>query len=71
MGDFGGVFLNKGDLFTVYLDGNIITVCVLGSYHEEYSGEEMLIIAVVSQENLVHIPIKEINALLPKKKYQH
>ena len=33
---FGGMTLNKGDLFTVYIDGTIMTVCVLGFYNEEY-----------------------------------
>jgi len=61
--------LNKGDLFTVYLEGNVMTICVLGSYMEEYSGEEMLILAVVSQDNMVHVPADELDILFPQKKY--
>jgi len=65
----GGVALNKGDLFTVYLEGNVMTICVLGSYMEEYSGEEMLILAVVSQDNMLHIPADDLDMLFPQKKY--
>jgi len=61
--------LNRGDLFTVYIDGVIVTVCIVGTYHEEYSGEEMAILAVVSQENMVHIPLGQLEALFPGKKY--
>ena len=61
--------MNRGDLFTVYIDGVIVTVCIVGTYHEEYSGEEMAILAVVSQENIVHIPLDHLEALFPGKKY--
>jgi len=61
--------LNKGDLFTVYMDGNIMTICVLGSYQEELSGEEMVILAVVSQDNMVHVPAEELSKLFPRMKY--
>lgn len=61
--------MNKGDIFTVYIDGNILTVCVLGFYKEEYSGEEMVILAVVNQDNLVHIPAADFEAIFPHKKY--
>ncbi len=63
--------MNRGDLFTVYLNGVMITVCVVGTYHEEYTGEEMAVLAVVSQENIVHIPLTELDALFPAKKYLH
>jgi hypothetical protein len=66
---FGGIALDKGDMFTVYLDGNMMTICVIGSYKEEYSGEEMVILAVVSQDNLVHIPADDLDLLFPQKKY--
>ncbi|MDD4171375.1 MAG: hypothetical protein PHQ94_03980 [Syntrophomonas sp.] len=61
--------MNKGDLFTVYMDGNIMTICVLGSYQEELSGEEMVILAVVSQDNMVHVPAEELSKLFPRMKY--
>lgn len=61
--------MNKGDLFTVYMDGSVFTVCVLGFYSEEYTGEEMVILALVSQENLVHVPLDDIQALFPQRKY--
>lgn len=60
--------MNKGDIFTVYIDGNILTVCVLGFYEEEYSGEEMVILAVVNQDNMVHIPASDLQAIFPLKK---
>lgn len=61
--------MNKGDLFTVYIGGNMMTICVLGSYKEEYTGEEMVILAVVSQENMVHVPMEDLDMLFPQKKY--
>ena len=61
--------MNKGDLFTVYVDGNTMTICVLGSYKEEYTGEEMVILAVVSQDNMVHIPADDLNMIFPQKRY--
>jgi hypothetical protein len=53
----------------------MMTVCVLGSYREEFSGEEMVILAVVSQENMVlflwkpgyAIPSEEIHYLVSLK----
>ncbi|HZK44412.1 MAG TPA: hypothetical protein VFC73_09065 [Syntrophomonadaceae bacterium] len=63
--------MNKGDLFTVYLDDKIMTVCVLGFYNEEYSGEEMVILAVVNQENLVHLPMDDLEAIFPQRKYMN
>jgi hypothetical protein len=68
MANYGGIALDKGDLFTVYLDGNAMTICVLGSYTEG-SGVEMVILAVVGQENMVHVPIDDLNALFAKAKY--
>lgn len=68
---FGGMTLNKGDLFTVYIDGTIMTVCVLGFYNEEYSGEEMVILAVVNQDNLVHVPLGDLESIFPQRKYMN
>lgn len=61
--------MKKGDLFTVYLDGVMMTVCVLGFYNEEYSGEEMVILAVVSQDNMVHVPLEDLDGLFTHRKY--
>lgn len=61
--------MNRGDTFTVYMDGVAMTVCVLGFYNEEYSGEEMVILAMVSQENLVHVPLEDVQTLFPQRKY--
>lgn len=69
MANYGGIALDKGDLFTVYMDGNVMTICVLGSYNEEYTGEEIVILAVVNQDNMVHVPVNDLNMLLPRKKY--
>lgn len=69
MGSYGGVNMNKGDLFTVYLNGSTMTVCVLGFYNEEYSGEEMVLLAVVGHENMVHVPLEDLEALFPQRKH--
>lgn len=61
--------MNKSDLFTVYLNGVMTTLCIIGFYNEEYSGEEMAIIAVVNQENMVHIPLEDLEALFPKTRF--
>jgi len=61
--------VNKGDLFSIYLDGVMMTVCVLGFYSEEYSGEEMAILAIVSQENMVHMPLEDLEVLFPKRRF--
>jgi len=61
--------VNKGDLFTVYMNGTIMTICVLGFYNEEYTGEEMAILAVIDQDNMVHIPLDDLEAFFPQKRY--
>lgn len=61
--------MNKGDLFTVYMNGVMMTICVLGFYNEEYTGEEMAILAVVNQDNMVHVPIEDLEALFPQKRF--
>lgn len=63
--------MDRGDLFTVYINGTMITVCVMGTYQEEYSGKEIAILAVVSQDNIVHIPLNELNAIFPSKRGIH
>lgn len=68
---FGGITLDRGDIFTVYVDGMVMTVCVLGFYSEEYSGEEMVILAVVNQDNLVHVPLTDIRSIFRQNKYMH
>lgn len=61
--------MNRGDTFTIYMDGVAMTVCVLGFYSEEYTGEEMVILALVSQENLVHVPLEDLQTLFPQRKF--
>ncbi|MDD4801496.1 MAG: hypothetical protein PHF24_00945 [Syntrophomonas sp.] len=61
--------MDKGDMFIVYMNGNMMTICVIGSYKEEYSGEEMVILAVVNQDNIVHVPADDLDLLFPQKKY--
>lgn len=48
-----------------------MTVCVIGSYKEEYSGEEMVILAVVSQDNMVHVPLEDLDMLFPRRKFMN
>lgn len=64
----GGLILNKGDIFSIYLNGVMMTICVLGFYNEEYSGEEMAIIAVVNQENMIHVPLEDLEVLFPRQR---
>lgn len=61
--------MKKGDMFTVYLDGNMMTVCVLGFYNEEYTGEQMVILAIVNQDNMVHVPLDDLNGLFRPQKF--
>ncbi|MEN6349380.1 MAG: hypothetical protein ABFD08_08325 [Syntrophomonas sp.] len=61
--------MKQGDLFSVYMNGVMMTVCVLGFYNEEYTGEEMAILAVVSQEDMVHVPVDDLEALFPRRRY--
>ncbi len=63
--------MNKGDLFTVYLNGVMMTLCVLGFYSEEYSGEDMVILAVVNQDDMVYLPVEDLQALFPRLKQLH
>ncbi|MGI6452177.1 MAG: hypothetical protein ACOX0E_01650 [Syntrophomonadaceae bacterium] len=63
--------MNKGDIFSVYLDGVLMTVCIMGFYREEYTGEKMVILAVLNQENLVHVPFDEVAALFSGNGYLH
>ena len=69
--NYGGLAVNKGDLFTVDLDGQIMTVFVLGSYQEENSGETMLILAVVNQDNLLHVSAEDLDRLFSIDEYCH
>lgn len=46
-----------------------MTVCVLGVYSEEYTGEEMVILAIIGQENMVHVPLNDLESLFPSPKY--
>jgi hypothetical protein len=50
------------------MEGAAMTVCVLGFYEEEYSGEEMVILAVVNQDNMVYVPLTDLEAIFPRNK---
>ncbi|MGE5398303.1 MAG: hypothetical protein ACM3MK_12340 [Chitinophagales bacterium] len=60
--------MNKGDLFTVYFEGVKMTVCVMGSYQEEYSGEEVVVLAVITPDNILHIPINDFSIFFQNRK---
>lgn len=60
--------MHKGDLFTVYMEGVTMTVCILGFYEEEFSGKEMVVLAVVDQESMVHLPLNDLEVLFPHSK---
>ncbi|NLV16431.1 MAG: hypothetical protein GXY50_04370 [Syntrophomonadaceae bacterium] len=60
--------MNKGDLLNVYLNGVLMTICVIGSYKEEYSGEEVVVLALVSPDNMLHVPLSDLNAFYPVRK---
>jgi|LSQX01.3.fsa_nt_gb hypothetical protein len=65
----GVIIMNKGDMFTIYLNGVIMTVCILGVYREEYSGEEMVILGVIEQENMIHVPLNELESIFQTSKF--
>lgn len=52
--------MNKGDFFTLYWDGVALTVCVVGFYQEEKTGEDIVVLVLVQQENLVYIPMDQL-----------
>lgn len=68
MGLQGGGRVNRGDLFSVYMNGVMMTICVIGSYREEYSGEEVVVLALVNPENMLHIPLADFNILFSGQK---
>lgn len=61
--------MDKGDLFTVYLDGVQMTVCVVNIYKEEQSGEDVVVLAVIDRDNLIHIPLADLNTFFSAKKW--
>lgn len=63
--------MNKGELYNVYLDGVMMTLCVLGSYIEEISGEEVVILALISPDNMLHMPLYDFNLLFSGRKTLH
>ncbi|NLU48814.1 MAG: hypothetical protein GXX09_00145 [Syntrophomonadaceae bacterium] len=61
--------MDKGDLFTIYLDGVQTTVFVVGIYKEECSGEDMVVLAVINNDNLLHIPLTDLNTFFAARNY--
>lgn len=53
--------MNKGELFSVHLDGTKLTVCVVGFYQDEDIGEEVVILAVVNKDQMLHIPVNDLH----------
>lgn len=52
--------VNKGDLVDIIVDGQILTVCVVGFYIDEDSGEEVALLAVVPPKALLHVPVDNL-----------
>lgn len=69
MGRYGVMALNKGDILTVYVNGEVMTLCILGFYNEEASGEEMVILALINQDNLLHIPLENLESVFSSSKH--
>ncbi len=61
--------MNKGELFSVNLGGSLQTVCVIGFYQTEEIGEEVVILAVVNKENMLHIPVNDLLVIPPSERY--
>lgn len=61
--------LNKGDILTVYVNGEMMTLCILGFYNEEASGEEMVILALINRDNLLHIPLENLESVFSSGKH--
>lgn len=56
--------MNKGDLINIYFNGMTITVCIVGFYVEEVSGQEIALLAVVPPDSLFHIPTSDLASIL-------
>ncbi|MGE5372109.1 MAG: hypothetical protein ACM3QZ_08990 [Solirubrobacterales bacterium] len=63
--------MNKGDLLTVYMNGKAMTICVVGSYKEDYSGEEMVVLALINPDSMVHVPISDLDIFFPARNRFH
>lgn len=63
--------MNRGDIFTVYMEGAALTLCLIGSYREDYSGEEVAILALVNQDDLMYIPVWELERIFPHRNQLH
>jgi hypothetical protein len=65
---YGGIILNKGDIITVYYDGEVMTLCVLGFYNEQHSGEEMVLLALITRDNLLHVSLEDLESMFFNKR---
>jgi len=52
----------NGNWFTVMMDGESVTVCVIGCYENE-EGEETALLAVIRPENMLHVPKRQLDYL--------
>ena len=44
-------------------------VCVVGVYREDLSGEDVVVLAVIDKDNLIHVPLAELNSVFSTTKY--
>jgi len=61
--------MDKGDMFTVYVDGVQMTVCIVNIYKEEGSGRDVAVLAVIDKDNLIHIPVSDLQAFFTSKQW--
>lgn len=59
----GGTKMDKGDIFTVNINGSQVMVCIVDHYTEEVSGQEMVVLALISQDNVFQIPAQDLEPL--------
>ncbi len=55
--------MDRGDLFKVCINGIEKLVCIIDQYTEPESGQEMLVLALIDNENVVRVPAFEIEPL--------
>lgn len=58
-------------MFTVDIEGKMVTVCMLGSYSAAGSGAEMIILVVVNQDDMLHISAEDLERLVADDKVYH
>jgi len=56
--------VNKGDLVDININGQKMTVCIVGFYVDDDSGEEVALLVVVPPESLLHVPVDNLAGAL-------